>query len=95
MENSGITIHGGDKNKRIHMKCEHQSGLIYIVPSESNWVCQTEYMPAHSLAGMFREIASLEDEKIYSIMQKWGIYYRPLEISSECDDANELPKQTT
>ena len=57
MENSGITIHGEDKNKRIHMKCEHQSGLIYIVPSESNWVCQPEHMPAHSLAGMFKDIA--------------------------------------
>ena len=89
MENSGITIHGEDKNKRIHMKCEHQSGLIYIVPSESNWVCQPEHMSAHSLAGMFKEIASLEDKKIFSIMQKWGIYYRPLEISKECDDASE------
>ena len=88
MENSGITIHGEDKNKRIHMKCEHQSGLIYIVPSESIWVCQPERMPAHSLAGMFKDIASLEDKKIFSIMQKWGIYYRPLEISKECDDVS-------
>jgi len=94
MENSGITIHGEDKNKRISIKCEHQRGLIYVVPSESNWVCQTEYMPAHSLAGMFKEIASLEDEKIFSIMQKWGIYYRPLEISKEYDDPNESTEET-
>ena len=51
-------------------------------------------MPAHSLAGMFKEIASLEDEKIFSIMQKWGIYYRPLEISKEYDDPNESTEKT-
>jgi hypothetical protein len=79
MENSGITIHGENNGRRIEMKCEHKNGLIYIVPSESNWVCSTEFMPAHALAGLFSDLSSLEEQKIYTIMQKWGIYYRSLE----------------
>jgi hypothetical protein len=73
MKTSVITI---KNNSRIELICPHQNGITYVVPSESNWVCSDELKVSHSLAGFFNDISNIDDAKILSIMQKWGIYYR-------------------
>ena len=40
-------------------------------------MCSEELMHAHAMAGFFRELAELEDERVYELMQRWGLYYRP------------------
>jgi len=63
---------------RIRAVCEHQSGLIYVVPADRSWVCDQVNMPAHALAGFFRELTSLDNQEVQGLMQQWGIYYRQL-----------------
>jgi len=40
-------------------------------------------MPAHALAGFFRELTSLENKEVQGLMQQWGIYYRQLPRDQE------------
>ena len=68
---------------RIQVTCEHQSGLIYVVPAERSWVCTPERMPAHALAGFFRELVNLKDDRVAALMQDWGLYYRQLPLEAE------------
>ena len=75
---------------RIRAVCEHQRGLIYVVPAERSWVCDPEFLPAHALAGFFRELSSLENEEVRGLMQQWGIYFR--ELPKEQEDAQ--PERT-
>ena len=78
MPEHGMTITASDDMTRIQVTCEHQSGLIYVVPAERSWVCNPESIPAHALAGFFRELAALRDERVQGLMAQWGIYYRQL-----------------
>ena len=50
--------------------------LLYVVPAESSWVCSEELMHAHAMAGFFRQLMELEDERVEELMQRWGLYYR-------------------
>jgi len=68
---------------RIKAVCEHQRGLIYVVPAERSWVCDKEYLPAHALAGFFRELTALDNTEVYGLMQQWGIYFRQLPNDQE------------
>ena len=68
---------------RIRVVCEHQRGLIYVVPAERSWVCEKEYLPAHALAGFFRELTALENKEVQGLMQQWGIYFRQLPEEQE------------
>ncbi len=70
---------------RIPVTCPHQSGLIYVVPAENSWVCSSEDMPRHALAGFFRELVTLNERQIDELMQNWGIYYRQLPLLEESD----------
>ncbi len=84
--NTGLQIPPGDEMTRIQVTCEHQQGLIYVVPAERSWVCNSETLPAHALAGFFRELVGLQRPEVSSLMRQWGIYYRQLpltEASSE------------
>ena len=72
----GITIKNNIADTRIEIECEHQNGLIYVVPSEASWVCNGANLPAHALAGFFRELGELSDGRITELMQRWGLYYR-------------------
>ena len=47
----GITVKHDQDSKRIELRCQHQNGVIYIVPSEASWVCPPENLHAHALAG--------------------------------------------
>ncbi len=77
---NGLIVKPGEEMTRIQMSCPHHSGLIYVVPAERSWVCTSEQMPSHALAGFFRELVQLKDSKVEELMQSWGIYYRQLPL---------------
>ncbi len=90
MEEFGLTIKEDTGGKRIELQCEHQNGLLYIVPGEASWVCSEELMHAHALAGFFRQMSELDDPRIKELMQRWGLYYRPRPLASaEADKTSE------
>ncbi len=88
MANLGMTVTTGDDMTRIQVSCEHQSGLIYIVPAERSWVCSSERLSAHAMAGFFRELAALQQPAVRQLMQDWGVYYRELPIATAQGDAS-------
>ena len=83
MAETGLTFKPSDGMTRIQATCNHQSGLIYVVPAERSWVCSNELLPAHALAGFFRELTALEDSQVRELMRQWGIYYRQLPLDGE------------
>ena len=85
MAEFGLTIKHDNEGKRIEMQCEHQNGLVYVVRGEANWVCEENLLHAHSLAGFFRELGELDDDRISDIMQRWGIYYRSRPLANSDD----------
>ena len=80
MADNGLTVNQGTDMTRIQVTCEHQSGLIYVVPAERSWVCNPEKAPAHALAGFFRELVALDHPGVRDLMGQWGIYYRQLPL---------------
>ena len=86
---NGLTVSPGPDMTRIQVTCPHQSGLIYVVPAERSWVCSSEEVPAHALAGFFRELLALRDERVAKLMQQWGIYYRQLPLDVEAEPEPE------
>lgn len=92
MADYGMNVTTGDDMTRIQVSCEHQSGLIYIVPAERSWVCSSERLSAHAMAGFFRELAALQEPAVRQLMQDWGVYYRALPIAAaEGDTAAQEP----
>ena len=85
MDTKGIQIKQNDDGARIKMQCEHLKGLLYVIPSDANWVCSADLRLAHSLAGFLKELGEIDDPRLHKIMQRWGIYSRNLEILSEED----------
>jgi hypothetical protein len=83
MTTFGLDIIPGNDMTRIKAVCEHQRGLIYVVPAERSWVCSKENLPAHALAGFFRELSALDDKAVEGLMQEWGIYFRQLPKEQE------------
>lgn len=83
MADTGITVISGDGMTRVQVTCAHQSGLIYVVPAPRSWVCSEELIPAHALAGFFRELVALKLGPVAELMQDWGIYYRQLPLAAE------------
>ncbi|MBI4219273.1 MAG: hypothetical protein HY682_03940 [Chloroflexi bacterium] len=84
----GLNLRPGNGSDRLEMRCEHQNGLLYMVPAEGSWVCRDENRHAHVLAGFFKDVAKLNDPRIREVMNRWGLYYRerPLdEDGSETD----------
>ena len=81
----GITVKHDQDSKRIELRCQHQNGVIYIVPSEASWVCPTEHLHAHALAGFFGELLQLPIPQLKDLLQRWGLYFRerPLEENQE------------
>jgi hypothetical protein len=78
MGDTGLTITTGSDMTRIQVSCEHQNGMIYVVPGERSWVCTSERLPAHALAGFFRALAALELPSVQDLMSQWGIFYRDM-----------------
>ena len=79
----GVTIKEDVGDTRIEIECEHQNGLIYVVPSEASWVCDSSNIHAHALAGFFRELCELSDSRVSELMQRWGLYYRSRPIRGD------------
>lgn len=81
----GLIRRPGDGSDRIEMRCEHQNGILYMVPGERSWVCSDEHRHAHVLAGFFKELAALNDSRVREAMNRWGLYYRerPLDEGSD------------
>ena len=42
MNEFGLNIKTDTGGKRVELECEHQNGLLYVVPAESSWVCSEE-----------------------------------------------------
>ncbi len=85
MAEFGLIVKQGSGGKRLEMQCSHQNGLLYVVPGDGSWVCSQELLDAHALAGFFRELMELDDDRVHRLMQKWGLYYRsrPIEPGDE------------
>ena len=83
MAETGLTVTPSEGMTRIQVTCAHQSGLIYVVPAERSCVCSGEHMPAHALAGFFRELVALRHPPVQELLQQWGIYYRQLPLDRE------------
>ena len=85
MTEFGLTVKQGSGGKRLEMQCSHQNGLLYVIPGEGSWVCSQELMHAHALAGFFRELMELDDDRLHQLMQRWGLYFRsrPIEADDE------------
>ncbi len=79
----GLTVKPSEGMTRIQMACLHHKGLLYVVPAEKSWVCSQEQMPAHALAGFLEELVELKDSRVKELMQRWGIYFRPLPLDEE------------
>ena len=90
MTTPGLDIIPGNDMTRIRAACEHQRGLIYVVPADRSWVCDKEYLPAHALAGFFRELTALESKEVEGLMQQWGIYFRQLPTEQESAEAEAV-----
>jgi len=80
MSRYGITIKNASEGNRITLTCEHNGGIIYIVPSESSWVCSEENIGAHAITGFFEDLTNIESTQVTALMQKWGLYYRTLDV---------------
>ena len=82
---AGLEVRPSEDMTRIQAVCEHQRGLIYVVPAERSWVCTTDSMPAHALAGFFRELVALKSPEVEDLMRQWGLYYRQLPAPQDAE----------
>ncbi|PKB60863.1 MAG: hypothetical protein BZY79_06715 [SAR202 cluster bacterium Casp-Chloro-G4] len=88
MPQFGMTVKQDTGGKRLELQCEHQNGLLYVVPGESSWVCSEELMHAHALAGFFRQLLELDNAEVKELMQQWGLYFRTRPLASQEADHN-------
>ncbi len=79
----GLTVKHGTGGKRIALECKHQNGLLYVVPSEASWVCSEELLHVHALAGFFRQLVQLNDQRVEELMQRWGLYFRERPLGTQ------------
>ena len=64
MGDFGLTVKGESGSKRVELECEHQNGLVYVVRADRNWVCSDDLLHVHSLAGFFKDLSELDDERV-------------------------------
>ena len=76
----GITVKQDTGGTRVEVRSQNQAGLLYAVPAEASWVATGEQLHAHALAGFFNDLTALGDTRVGELMQKWGLYYRPLPL---------------
>ena len=79
----GMKVHQGQNGIWVEVQCAHQNGVLYAVPAEASWVCTQDLLHAHALAGFFQELVALDDPRVYGLMQRWGLYFRPRPIAKE------------
>ena len=76
MSEFGLNVKDDTGGKRIEIWCKHQSGILYVVPGEASWVCSESSVHAHAIAGFLKELVDLDDNRVFELMQRWGLYYR-------------------
>ena len=86
MAEFGLTVKDDTVGKRLELQCQHQNGLLYVVPSEASWVCSEDLVHAHSLAGFFTQLVELNDQRVKEIMQRWGLYFRDRPLASQAEE---------
>jgi hypothetical protein len=82
MANHGVEIKQREGMTRLELTCDHQKGIIYVVPAEKSWVCSPELLCAHALAGFLGQLAETQIPEVKELMNHWGIYYRRLPLES-------------
>jgi hypothetical protein len=73
----GFSINTESDGTRIVLECPHQGGVLYSIPAEATWVCEPALSSSHALAGFLTELTALSDSQIDTMLQRWGIYFRP------------------
>ena len=81
----GITVKQDTGGTRVELRSQNQAGLLYAVPAEASWVATAEQLHAHALAGFFNDLTTLADSRVGALMQKWGLYYRPLPLEESAE----------
>lgn len=76
----GITVKLDSGGTRVEIRSQNQAGLLYAVPAEASWVAAPEQLHAHALAGFFTDLMQLESPQVRRLMERWGLYFRPLEL---------------
>lgn len=91
MPDYGLNVKHDTGGKRLEIQCAHQNGLLYVVPSEASWVCSEDLLHAHAMAGFFRQLTELNDQRVEELMQRWGLYFRerPLAIDDHGEEVDE------
>ena len=82
----GLTFHRSEGGWRVEARCEHQNGVLYIVPGEGSWVCDPEHLPAHALAGFFRALMDLQDPRVQALMWRYGLFFRSRALEGEASE---------
>ena len=88
MTEFGLNVKHDSNGKRIEVQCKHQNGVIYVVPSETSWVCTDDLLHAHAVAGFFKQLVALDDPRVQEIMQRWGVYFRDRLLANEEEPSN-------
>ena len=79
----GLTVVQGQGMTRIRIGCEHQQGLVYVIPAAKSWVCSSELLPGHAISGFLGELVSKKNKEVEQLMESWGIYFRKLPLEGE------------
>ena len=82
MGDYGLHVKGQSGGKRVELQCEHQNGLLYVVPGEASWVCDEELLHVHALAGFLKQLVQLDDDRVKEAMQRWGLYFRERDLAT-------------
>ncbi len=77
---NGITVKFDNGGTRVEVRSQNQAGLIYAVPAEASWVATPDQLHAHAIAGFFSDLTKLDLPDVRRLMDKWGLYYRPLAL---------------
>ena len=80
---NGITVKQDSGGTRIEVRSQNQAGLLYAVPAEASWVASPEQLHAHAIAGFFTDLMKVDSPEVRRLMEKWGLYFRPLELDAE------------
>jgi hypothetical protein len=89
MSGFGLNVKHDSGGKRVELECQHQNGLLYVVPGEESWVCSEDLLHVHSLAGFFNQLVELENPAVKELMQRWGLYYRNKPLANQNSDGPE------
>ena len=83
MSEFGLTVRHDTGGKRVELECEHQNGLLYVVPGDASWVCSEDLLHVHAIAGFMKQLVQLGDPQVDDLMRRWGLYFRERPLASQ------------